>query len=854
MNQKPDSEKTDVVALSDADIERLLGEAYAVPSLPKTLLQRLDRTVGEQWSELPSIGRDEPYRLTRAARSWTARSWKARSWTAWHVAACLTLALALVLAIRGDAHAYSWAAVVEALSKHPVVHLGGAGTVESQTSWLSISAKQVGQRSGNIERLYDLEQGVVLERDITKSLVKRSRLSDVSAGSDRERIALSFLIGRLANNADVLRQPELRLTDERWKRVGDSVELKVTFSTTNVADELKLTLVVDPNTHLPQKCVVSNRDGSVRANVLTYPLTPAEDLVAQAFPPDMPIVDVASSVTVAPSHDPSKSLAVSSDQGVPDTKQPIEAATGRTSRAEFDKNSQAITLTGAASLGWSPIAALRLSNDEVVSEINTLLDRLWHQNKVTPAGPASDAELMRRVYLDLAGRTPTVLEVRNYLSDTSPNRYVTLVDRLLASPDHATHLATVWRTFLLPEGVDLSRFGGIPAFDGWLSGRFRNNVPYDQLVRELLLAEGRLSQSGPLLFYSAAKLDADQLAGRTARVFLGMRLECAQCHDDPFEPWTQQDFWSYAAFFARISRPQAALESVSTVMRVRDIDRGEVMLPHSKDPVVPRFPDGSNLDETSTAAARRQQLARWLTGSDNPFFARAAVNRAWAHMFGRGIVDPVDGFGKRNPPRSSQLLDLLAAQFIANHFSMRQAFRTMALTRAYQLSSGTATEDSMRQEWFAQMNIKMLTAEQIYDCISVASMLMGADSKEFSIARVGNPRRDDFLQQFKTLAGRPIEYQGGIPQALTLMNGTLINNATDLAGSGLLKSLEAPFFSDDQRIEVIYLATLSRQPTSREWTLLRSYTNDRDPHTTIQEPLADILWALLNSAEFTMNH
>jgi hypothetical protein len=369
-----------------------------------------------------------------------------------------------------------------------------------------------------------------------------------------------------------------------------------------------------------------------------------------------------------------------------------------------------------------------------------------------------------------------------------------------------------------------------------------------------MLAEGRLSQSGPLLFYSAAKLDADQLAARTARVFLGMRLDCAQCHDDPFEPWTQQDFWSYAAFFARISRPQAALESVSTVMRVRDIDRGEVMMPDSKDPVAPKFLDGSPLDDSPASTARRKQLALWLTGPENPYFARAAANRVWAHLFGRGIVDPVDGFGKRNPPRSPELLDLLAAQFIGREFNFRDLFRMIALTKAYQLSSGAESDDPLRHDWFAQMNVKMLTAEQVYDCITVASMLGDAGSSSIAIARVGNSNRDEFLQQFKTLVGRPTEYQGGIPQALTLMNGTLISGATDLARGGLLKSLEAPFFTDDERIEVLYLATLSRRPTDTEWALLRDYVKNRDPNTSVREPLADILWAVLNSAEFTMNH
>jgi hypothetical protein len=269
---------------------------------------------------------------------------------------------------------------------------------------------------------------------------------------------------------------------------------------------------------------------------------------------------------------------------------------------------------------------------------------------------------------------------------------------------------------------------------------------------------------------------------------------------------------------------------------------------------MPKFLDGSNSDESPQATARREQLVRWLASPENPYFARAAVNRVWAHLFGHGIVDPVDGFGKRHPPRSAELLDLLAGRLIASDFDLRDIFRVIAVSRAYRLSSGTETEDPKRREWFAQMNVKMLTAEQVYDCVSVASMLVGAPQRGFSIARVGNSSRDEFLQQFKTVASRATEYQGGIPQALTLMNGTLITGATGLATSGLLKSLDAPFFTDDQRIEVLYLATLSRRPTPSEWNLLRAYVADSETGTPIQEPLADILWGLLNSAEFTMNH
>jgi hypothetical protein len=842
MNQEPPRENLESMDMSETDVERLLVDAYVVPPVPKSLLKRFGR-VADQWGE-----------STRSAQgpTWLAEvSFRAaRSWKTWPVAACLAFAFVLAVSFRGDVYACNWAAVVKALSNQSVVQLGAAGANGAESAWMSLPGGKISRRSGDTERLYDLRQGVVLERGPSDVQIRRLRLSGITAASDLERVALSFLIGDPnSRQSNTLYFPEPRLLEQSSSRRGNTVELKVTFGSDKSGDELHMTLVVDRRTHLPLSCLISVRGAVVREETFTYPTSPPEQLIAQSFPAEIPIMDVASGiVTVSSAFPAANAFAMEADTVLNSAEDRASAPGDRNATSGPD-----VTWAGAASLGWAPITPSRLSSDEVVSAVDALLDRLWREHGITPVEPADDSELLRRAYLDLTGRTPSVAEVRSYLNDSAPDRYALLTDRLLASRDHATHLATVWRTFLLPEGIDLDRFGGIPAFDDWLSSRFESGAPYDQLVRELLLAEGRLSQSGPLLFYSAAKLNADQLAARTSRVFLGMRLECAQCHDDPFEPWTQQDFWSYAAFFARISRPQAALESASTVMRVHDIDRGEVMMPESAEPVAPQYLDGSKLPETE-AAPRRQQLASWLTSPENPYFARAAVNRVWAHMFGHGIVDPVDGFGKRNPPRSPELLDLLAARFIASNFNLRDTFRTIARSRAYQLSSESASDDKQRQEWFAQMNVKMLTAEQIYDCITVASMLISTESNGFSIARTDDSNRTEFLLQFKTLSGRPTEYQGGIPQALTLMNGSLINSATDLAGSGLLKSLDAPFFTDDQRIEVIYLATLARRPSPGELSLLREYLANREPGASVQESLADVLWALLNGAEFTMNH
>ena len=358
------------------------------------------------------------------------------------------------------------------------------------------------------------------------------------------------------------------------------------------------------------------------------------------------------------------------------------------------------------------------------------------------------------------------------------------------------------------------------------------------------------------MFYSATKLEADQLAGRTARVFLGMRLECAQCHDHPFEPWTQEDFWGFAAFFARISRPRGKLENVSTVMQVRDVDRGEVMMPESESAVAPKFLNASEEIIPEKANQRRQKLTQWLTGRDNPYFARATANRVWSMLFGKGIVNPVDDFGVGNPPLSPELLDLLAGHFIQSDFDLRELFRVVALSRPYRLSSGADDVHEIREEWFAQMNVKMLTVEQVYDCITVATMPGTAqnDSMMGLVNRFGNTSRDEFLREFRTPSGRATEYQGGIPQALTMMNGGLIDSATGLQSSGLLKSLTAPFFTRDQRIEILYFATLSREPRASEKELLDQYITGEMSSAEFREALSDVLWALLNSAEFTMNH
>jgi hypothetical protein len=254
---------------------------------------------------------------------------------------------------------------------------------------------------------------------------------------------------------------------------------------------------------------------------------------------------------------------------------------------------------------------------------------------------------------------------------------------------------------------------------------------------------------------------------------------------------------------------------------------------------------------------RREALVRWLTDPRNPYFARATVNRVWGHLFGKGIVDPIDDFGTQHAPKLPELIDQLAGHFIDSGYDLRELFRVVVRSKAYRLASGAKSANEDRLEWFAQMNVKMFTAAQVYDCITVAALLDrpgAAGSGAFNVARFGNAQRDAFLQQFATPVGRRTEYEAGIPQALTLMNGTLIAGATGISTSGLLKSLEAPLFNNRERIEVLYLATLSRPPRASEWALLKGYIPENATGDELRQGLADLLWVLLNSAEFTMNH
>jgi hypothetical protein len=379
----------------------------------------------------------------------------------------------------------------------------------------------------------------------------------------------------------------------------------------------------------------------------------------------------------------------------------------------------------------------RPSAAETARLIDGYFERHWQAENVTPAPAADDGEFLRRLSLDLTGAIPTAGEAREFLADESPDKRHRRLAELLASPKHAAHLASVWRELLLPKTVGEDAYAG---FENWLAMRFAANEPYDRLVSEILLARGSVGQSPPALFFAAHNTKPQELAASSSRVFLGIQIRCAECHDHPFASWKQDDFWSLAAFFARTRGPS----SEGGQPRVEDVADGEVTHPKTMQTAAPRLPGGEPID-LATAEPRRAVLARWMTSPENPYFASAAVNRAWWLMFGRGLSDPVDDMGDHATPAQGAVLQLLSDDFKSSGYDLRRVFDVLARTRAYRLSSATKADadaiDPLTS--YSSMPVRSLSARQVYECLLLAAGMREPLSAVDPAAQKRSERRAD---------------------------------------------------------------------------------------------------------------
>ncbi|HUY31734.1 MAG TPA: DUF1549 and DUF1553 domain-containing protein [Pirellulales bacterium] len=490
------------------------------------------------------------------------------------------------------------------------------------------------------------------------------------------------------------------------------------------------------------------------------------------------------------------------------------------------------------------------SASDMARRVDALLEARQHAEGVEAGPLADDAEFLRRASLDLNGVIPAASEVLALAADRDPDRRAAWIERLLSNPRYPTHLAQAWTNMLLPVDGQNERFDQAQGFTRWLRRRFADNVRYDNIVADLLTTTGNSDRDGAALFYTAAGLKPEELAANTSRIFLGVQIQCAQCHNHPFDHWKQQDFWSFAAFFARL---QTLDGGRPPNVELVDASVGEVRLPGTDQVVAPKYL-GDEPPEEDADVNRRRQLAIWVVSRENRYFARVAVNRVWANLFGRGLVHPVDDFGDHNPPSHPELLDELTAYFVAHDYDLRALFRALTNTRAYQRSSRTAGDGSLSPpESFARMQIKTLAPEQLYDSLIKAvrmtapPMALGAGAPVPAV----DFGRAQFIARFNLASRDASEFQAGIPQVLALMNGPLTALATDPGRSGILLAIDAPFFSDEERVETLFLATLSRLSRASERDEFVAYVAAAEDH---RAALGDVVWALLNSPEFILNH
>ncbi len=882
---------------SERQIEQLLGAALATPQLSADFVNRLSRDLERQFEisghSLSKQGLNgskqglngttngavhsaEPATIPLADQVVTRRS--AFRWVATAAAAA---ALLFAVGVWNDRPAYGWAAMIEAIEKCQWVQAITRGNENDNQNaaigWFSQSEQVAARKVGQVRVYLDFDKQTAENFDPANRVIYQQALSAPRQVSGKF-LAMLLTAEDLPASFPELAADDFEVVDESWQTVatgegaGELIQLLVTLRPLASGQLLRLELLLDPRTHLPiSGRVVDEKQTASKSIEFSYPQQGPDSIFALGVPLETRVV-VAETIGAAlvGVEQPSpivvvEELVVAGGAELP-TAQPTADPAAEVTHDVAEAPERIATNSPRDNVVEfvPPAAPLEpLAEGELVEKVNSLLANFWQAQGIAPAEPASDAEFLRRVYLDLTGRIPMVSEVYAFLDDTAETRRERLVDDLLSRRDHATHLAAVWRSVLLPEGVDLNTYGGTNKFDSWLADRFGQNMPYDEIVRQLLLAEGRVSESGPLLFYAALKLNPEEIAAKTSRVFLGTRMECAQCHDHPFdERIGQKDFWGFAAHFAQISRPQGRMEMTSPVLRVHDNDFGEVMLPDTETVIPPHLPDAPSRanpmgpDPTGMELSRRQQLVDWLTNQNNDHFARAGVNRVWQQVFGRGLIEPVDDMRPDNPPVCPEVLDLLTRDFAASGFDLRRLLRALVLTDAYQLSSGSPTDEPSQALCFARMNMKNFTADQLFDCIAVATRNEGmlGNTTDGTLARTENMGRQQFIEQFRTAVGDRTDYQAGVPQALTLMHGTVVHGATDLASSGLLKSLNAPFFTDEQRLDTLFLATLSREPEPAEREKLLTYLQGATDSNERLGILGDVLWALLNSAEFTFIH
>ncbi|MDP6553946.1 MAG: DUF1553 domain-containing protein [Pirellulaceae bacterium] len=470
---------------------------------------------------------------------------------------------------------------------------------------------------------------------------------------------------------------------------------------------------------------------------------------------------------------------------------------------------------------------------------------------------SGDQTFLRRVTVDIAGRLPSTEETEAFLLNSSPTKRAELVDRLLEGTDHAEYFANKWSAILRnkrrAEYEKTATFG----FYDWIRSSILENKPYDEFVRQILTASGDAQANAPVAWYREVK-DASAQVEDTAQLFLGLRIQCARCHHHPFEVWSQQDYYGFQAFFSRVGRKKGLLQNEVRIYHNPGVAQSQN--PKTKQMVKPTGLGAPTL-ELSQYDDPRHGLADWMAAPDNPFFARALVNRYWKHFFGRGLVDPEDDMRVTNPATNPKLLDALAKDFIENKFDMKHLIRTICNSQTYQLAAEPNAWNQNDKQNFSRYYPKRLNAEVLLDAINqVTGTTTGFSGAPAGTRAVQLPD-NGFTSYFLTVFGRPEassacecerSSEANLAQSLHLLNSSEIQGKLT-AGSGSAARLAADKDRDHAtKIRELYLLAFVRPPLDDETAIAIAHIEKCGDD--VKRAYEDIVWALINTKEFLFNH
>jgi hypothetical protein len=486
--------------------------------------------------------------------------------------------------------------------------------------------------------------------------------------------------------------------------------------------------------------------------------------------------------------------------------------------------------------------------------------------QIEPAALCDDATFLRRICLDVNGRLPAPEEVRSFLADESPEKRARLIEDLLERPEFADWWALKWADRLGCNQRFVGKAGAVK-FHLWIRHAMAANRPHDEFVRSILTASGANYSHPPAGFWRRMRvggigaMDPLLAAEEISQLFLGVRIQCARCHNHPGEKWTQDDYYGLAAFFPRVEFKEGPFlkEPYDKEDTVYHVDEGETIRPTQEVAAAPMFLGGET-PRMAPHADRRIAFAEWTTSPENPFFARAAVNRIWFHLFGRGIVDPVDDFRSTNPPSHPELLDWLADELIGSGFDRKHILGLILNSRTYQLGFQRTATGTTDGRYFAFRPPRLLQAEQLLDAISQATEVPEA----FPNSPLGTKAIDlpdgEYKHAFLEAFGRPAralacecerESSTNISQALQITGGTILHNKLN-SSDGRCARLAASMLSNTRILEELFLATLSRFPTAEEAELLTPHL--QSTQRPKRQAIEDLMWTLLNHREFLFQH